>query len=497
MASKALHQQVLSEEDETSESLEIWKNSLIQALTAEEIFAPFLRPDTTWPKKRNAVASRGFTGTGAANKAAVLDLMLCHIANCAPVIARSTIVKQSTSLGSIWEAIRCHYGVESNDSKVGQCSTSPVAMVHVSTRPQPRQTSTPEGPSCKAARIPNFDHCQTECSFIPDSDNGFRLKAHTRSMHSIKADALTTKFDEESDELAGDDSDYKPVVKSDDDDCQSEPEFCGRPPALLQYDQTLHPPLSQVGRCAHAYSLLTAAAATPWSGDYLEVMVPDVLSLDQAFVMEPRQTMQHDNWRPTVTDSLIANTFPDQYSTHEVDHLKHVVPGDGEEVYTIPTVRPPSASRTWSRDVCLDPDTTHSSEHSSSNRIVKPHDVLCDLRDRGDNEVIDMGSVFPPTTMGHSPRHGTDKMDKVQGVFDRCTSPPTNELVRDRSRLLKKQAQATEYVHCQQFWVLILPSYLHRFSCHEVTSLQETVAKVACRQMHDSRFLALPGDSVT
>jgi len=486
MASKALQQRVLSEEDETSESLEIWKNSLIQALTAEEIFAPFLRPDTTWPKKRNAVAFRGFTGTGAANKAAALDLMLCHIANCAPVIARSTIVKHSVSLSSIWEAIRRHYGVEPNNAKVGQCTTSPVAMVHASTRPQSRQTSTPEGPSCKAARIPNFDHCQTECSYIPDSDKEFLLEAHTLNMHSIKADALTTKFVEESDELAGDD-----------DDGQSEPEFCGRPPALLQYDQTLHPPSSQVGHCAHAYSLLTAGAATPWSGEYLEVMVPDVLSLDQAFVMEPRQTMQHDNWRPTVTDSLIANTFPDQYSTHEVDHFNHVVPGDGEEVYTIPTVSLPSASRTWSRDVCLDPDTTHSSEHSSSNRIVKPHDVLCDLRDRGDNEVIDMGSVLPPTTMGRSPRHATDKMDKLQGVFNRCTSAPTNELVRDRSRLLTKQAQATEYAHCQKFWVLILPSYLHRFSCHEVTSLQETVAKVACRQMHDSRFLALPGDSVT
>ena len=39
--------------------------------------------------------------------------MLGQIANFCPVIARNTIVKGSTSLKSIWQAIRLHFGFQS------------------------------------------------------------------------------------------------------------------------------------------------------------------------------------------------------------------------------------------------------------------------------------------------------------------------------------------------------------------------------------------------
>ena len=42
----------------------------------------------------------------------MLDLMLGQIANYCPVISRNTIVKNSTSIDSIWSAIRMHFGFE-------------------------------------------------------------------------------------------------------------------------------------------------------------------------------------------------------------------------------------------------------------------------------------------------------------------------------------------------------------------------------------------------
>lgn len=42
-----------------------------------------------------------------------LDLLLGQIANVCPVISRNTIVKNSTSVKSIWQAIRAYYGFQS------------------------------------------------------------------------------------------------------------------------------------------------------------------------------------------------------------------------------------------------------------------------------------------------------------------------------------------------------------------------------------------------
>ena len=44
------------------------------------------------------------------------DLMLGQIANFCPVIARNTIIRSSTSIDSIWQIIRAHYGFQSTDA---------------------------------------------------------------------------------------------------------------------------------------------------------------------------------------------------------------------------------------------------------------------------------------------------------------------------------------------------------------------------------------------
>ena len=73
---------------------------MIYTVSQEEIFAPFLQPDTTWGKKTRKNECRCFTGPDAANKSAILELMLLRIATFAPAVVRHTIVKNSTSLDS-------------------------------------------------------------------------------------------------------------------------------------------------------------------------------------------------------------------------------------------------------------------------------------------------------------------------------------------------------------------------------------------------------------
>jgi hypothetical protein len=70
---------------------------------------------------------RGFTDDGeaipqiqrrtAAQKVTHLELMLGQIANYAPVISRNTIVRNSTSISDVWQAIRQHYGLQSTGSR--------------------------------------------------------------------------------------------------------------------------------------------------------------------------------------------------------------------------------------------------------------------------------------------------------------------------------------------------------------------------------------------
>jgi hypothetical protein len=120
----AIQHRVLTEE-ETSDTFESWRNQLIACLSQTSSFAAFLKPGATWPKKRNALVFRGYTGADAASKAALLDIMLCHIANLVPVLSRHSITKNSTSLDCIWEAIRQYYGIQAHRARDPDVSAQP------------------------------------------------------------------------------------------------------------------------------------------------------------------------------------------------------------------------------------------------------------------------------------------------------------------------------------------------------------------------------------
>ena len=108
---------------ETITSFEAWRQNLVYTLSLDHNFAPFLVEGFTWVKKTATVPLRGFTDDDetvpeasrrtAAQTVNLLELMLGQIANYCPIIARSTIVKNCTSVSNIWKAIRLHYGFQS------------------------------------------------------------------------------------------------------------------------------------------------------------------------------------------------------------------------------------------------------------------------------------------------------------------------------------------------------------------------------------------------
>ena len=109
--------------NETVTSFESWRQNLIYILSLDINFTPFLSDGVTWQKKTAATPTRGLVDDvapipadqrkSATMKNTHLDLMLGQIANYCTVIARSTIVKGSTSLTDIWQKIREHYGFQS------------------------------------------------------------------------------------------------------------------------------------------------------------------------------------------------------------------------------------------------------------------------------------------------------------------------------------------------------------------------------------------------
>ena len=96
---------------ETINSFENWRQNLLYTLSLDSNFAPFLAEGFMWGKKTKADLLRGFTDDGedvteanrltAQQKVNFLELMLGQIANYCPIIARNTLVKNSTSIHSI------------------------------------------------------------------------------------------------------------------------------------------------------------------------------------------------------------------------------------------------------------------------------------------------------------------------------------------------------------------------------------------------------------
>ncbi|CAB3998268.1 Retrovirus-related Pol poly from transposon opus [Paramuricea clavata] len=123
MATSRAPKQWALTKQETITSYEAWRHNLQYTLALDHNFAVFLLEDTTWLRKTSTAPLRGLENDGedvpeasrrtAAQKLTHLELMLGQVANYCPVIARNTIVKNSTSMRTIRQAIRAHYGFQS------------------------------------------------------------------------------------------------------------------------------------------------------------------------------------------------------------------------------------------------------------------------------------------------------------------------------------------------------------------------------------------------
>ena len=107
---------------ESLNSFENWKQNQVFNLSLCPNFAIFLDDSVSWRKANSATAHRGLTADGddveeddrltAAQKSTYLNLMLDQIACYCPVISRNSIKNDSTSIQSVWQMIRAHYGFQ-------------------------------------------------------------------------------------------------------------------------------------------------------------------------------------------------------------------------------------------------------------------------------------------------------------------------------------------------------------------------------------------------
>ena len=103
-------------------SFENWQQNQILNLSFCPDFAIFLADGVSWDKSNSARAHRGLTSDGndvaqndrrtAAQKLVYLNLMLDQLACYCPVISRNSIKNDSTSIQSVWQMIRAHFGFQ-------------------------------------------------------------------------------------------------------------------------------------------------------------------------------------------------------------------------------------------------------------------------------------------------------------------------------------------------------------------------------------------------
>ena len=110
MTSHRAPKQLSLSSNETITSIEARENNLKYILSLDPNFSDFLIDGLSWGKKTNTTPLRGFSNDlgsapavrrTAAQKVTHLEMMLGQIANYAPIISRSSIVKNSTSISGI------------------------------------------------------------------------------------------------------------------------------------------------------------------------------------------------------------------------------------------------------------------------------------------------------------------------------------------------------------------------------------------------------------
>lgn len=110
------------EEEETFSSFNAWKTTLMIHVNGKAEYRPFT--NCTWLKYSSSNPTRGFTsdpttdpptGLTAVQKAENLSMMLGLITTFVPHFLSNSIVRDSTSLDSVWQFIRKYYGFKQSE----------------------------------------------------------------------------------------------------------------------------------------------------------------------------------------------------------------------------------------------------------------------------------------------------------------------------------------------------------------------------------------------
>ena len=113
--------------DETPESFENWKETLLFNLTLDSTFEFLLEDGLKWQpisvENRGLTADSGEHGKTAKQKAAILSMLLGTIASYAPVISRQFITEEALSLSDIWSRLRIRFGFRKSGGLILDLST--------------------------------------------------------------------------------------------------------------------------------------------------------------------------------------------------------------------------------------------------------------------------------------------------------------------------------------------------------------------------------------
>ena len=116
-------QRILTE-NETEITFTTWNQSILFYLVVDNKFSRFTDPGDLGSWKASSVANRGYTNDltdgehavpedvrmSAAQKSAVLRVLLGSISTFAPVISNKFITEQATCLDDVFDRLRSHYG---------------------------------------------------------------------------------------------------------------------------------------------------------------------------------------------------------------------------------------------------------------------------------------------------------------------------------------------------------------------------------------------------
>ncbi|XP_073234993.1 uncharacterized protein [Porites lutea] len=563
---------------ETINSFENWKQNLLYTLSLDSNFAPFLADGVQWLKKTKAQPLRGLEADGdsiplarrltARQKVNFLELMLGQIANYCPIISRSTLVKNSTSLEYIWQTIRQHFGFQATGAQfidfsdihlaaderpedlyqrlmafvedsllrandlthhgehvaedeeltptlenfvvltwlrlihpslprlvkqrygtelrsrtlasikpeISQALSSLLEEIRASDdakilraavaddfrRPRPGGRSDPKTrtrqprqdkvcPLCKQAGRSNTNHFLSQCTFLPDNDRRFMVKA--RQIVGILDDKQDTNFDLDPDPPCPETTLPTPDVVAYRVQTRQSPYmdvFHGHRVVRITIDSgaTGNMIRHSTATSTTVRRAFVLRAPTPsktvWPGEFLEVQLPDDAPPDSEYALEPRtdapslrNLKPSQLWPPPgVVSSVvrairIPNLSAEPRTLKRHEHFCQVTPVF-EPKEESPTSQPPTQHplppfpASHSSSVQVDPDRIlPEAVRATFQSLLSEYDSVFDPQFPGYNgsagpyqAKVNMGPVEPPQRKGRLPQYARDKLVELQEKFD-------------------------------------------------------------------------------